>query len=161
MKIEIKSDGTVSGTQVKVDGVTITETSNIVGVDFSASCVYSDGYTDFSYLMREGTGKDTKLTRKSFSQRKDDTSTYGDEGANKSKPSVGKAISEDDEKILLTTLKLVGDSFGKYCAKTSNISKLDPRVINDMIKAGVINTILDDSEDGKENKEDKTGDESG
>jgi hypothetical protein len=164
MKIEIKSDGTISGTQVKVDGIDITGTSEVVGVEFTASCVYSDGYTDFSYLMREGKGENAKLTRKSFSQRKDDTSRYTDSDVDKAaaRPSIGKSISEDDVKILLASQRLVGDNFGKYAVKTSALGGINVGLLNDMIRTGVVNNLVNDSDNsGDDNKEDKKDDESG
>jgi hypothetical protein len=146
MKIEIKSDGTVPGTQVKLDGVDITATSQVLRTSFYASCMYTDGSVDFSYSVKEGSGDNAKIITKQISQSKEST---GNDRTN------GLGISEADDAAsnaeMLKSNNRVGANFVQYVVD-SNVAIQNMPLLADMIKAGIVKAIrVGDSNTGSSN----------
>lgn len=126
MKVVIKSDGTVQGTQVTLDGVDVTDKQQVMRVSFYASCMYSDGAVDFSYAIKEGTGEEDKIVNKSISQSKESIPN---------EKTAGIGYNDDG---LVDAKGRVGSDFGVYTVDVDKLKPGEGRFIMDMVNSGVL-----------------------
>jgi hypothetical protein len=146
MKVEIKSDGTVAGTQVKLDGEDVTGKNQVMRVSFYASCMYTDGMVDFTYAIKEGTGEDTKIVTKTISQSKESTSNQAETG-----------LGANDSEMLNSNIR-VGSDYGVYTFDANKVTPTDRSFIWDMLDKGILKKIpIKDSSSDKNEKSDESG----